>query len=673
MNVTRILRVLCLALLVPSLVITPQVSEVLAQVPPVSTVRSGRWSDPGVWSVRRPPALGEAVVVAAGHEVTYDVHSDVEIGRLLVQGAVRFARDRSTRLDVGNVVVDRGGYLAIGTPGAPMPAGVTAEIRLVISPSARCVGGTSFVERDIGVWVFAGGRWDVFGTPVRATWTKLAAPVPVGTSTVQVVGDTTDWPVGAWIVVTPTDLPDLEYDEAQTYPQYEERQIRQVVRRAGSTEITLDSPLRYRHEAAGDATGEVALLSRNVVITSKYPGRAMQGHTIYLQGATGGIGYTEFRDLGNFACLGRYPVHFHMMGDTSRGMRVRGASIWRSDNNFMNIHGASGITVEDTVGYRASGVGYFVGELAAGMESVDNVLVGNLAARVVYREGQLRSPANSRHRATGFWIHSHNSALIGNVASGTWSFGNPSGFHLAEQMHTTPGYATLLMVRNEAHSTTGAGLFTWVNGGPVDHVVDFRAWRNNYAGIQWGAYGNQMRVHRATLFENRRYNFQTTTVGWMLADSRLYGTPAYPTEVGVFIAGYFIANDPARPAAVVRSTFAGHRVDVSQDHTACAFGSEGSNPESARCAATYLALTDSRFGSARPFDFGWQRNANSWLTVSGYAGAASLPAHFRLTRRDRPRPDADARYDAAADAWLDPMAAAASSPLAPWRQPGSAT
>jgi hypothetical protein len=459
----------------------------------------------------------------------------VEIGRLQIQGSLLFARDRSTRLDVGNVIVIRGGYLEVGTPGAPMPAGVTAEIRLVIPASARCVGGTSFVEGDIGVWVY--GRWDVFGSPVRATWTKLAVPAPVGTSSVQVAGDVTDWPVGAWIVVTPTDLPNLNYGQAQDYPQYEERQIRQVVRRAGVTEITVDSPLQYLHEATGDVAGEVALLSRNVVITSKYQGRGMQGHTVYLNGATGGIGYAEFRDLGNFACLGRYPVHFHLMGDTSRGMRVLGASIWRSDNNFMNIHASSGITVEDTVGYRASGVGYFVGEVAEGMHSVDNVLVGNLAARVVYREGQLRSPSDSRHRGTGFWIHSHNSALIGNVASGTWAYWDPSGFHIAEQTRTTAGYPLLVMVRNEAHSSQGSGLFTWINGGPGDHIVDFRAWRNHYAGIQWGAYGNNVRVHRALLFENRRYNLQTTTVGWMLADSRLYGTPAYPTEVGVFMRG----------------------------------------------------------------------------------------------------------------------------------------
>lgn len=661
---TVVFVVVCLALLVGAFPIPHQtMPQLLAQTATVQSVRSGRWSDPSMWSAAHVPGAGESVLIATGHSVVYEVFSDVEVGRLQILGSLSFARDRYTRLDVGNVIVDRGGTLDMGNPGDPIPATASAELRLVIPSGAACTGGSAFVEGDIGVWVY--GRWDVFESPVRATWTKLAAPAAVGTSTVQVAGDVTDWPVGAWIVVTPTDQPSLNYGQAQVYPQYEERQIRQVVRRAGVTEITVDSPLQYLHEATGDVAGEVALLSRNVVVTSKYPGRAMQGHTIYLNGATGGIGYAEFRNLGNFACVGRYPVHFHLMGDTSRGMRVRGASIWRSDNNFMNIHASSGITVEDTVGYRASGVGYFVGEIAEGMHSVDNVLVGNLAARVVYREGQLRSPSDSRHRASGFWIHSHNSALIGNVASGTWSNGDPSGYHIAEQTRTTPGYPVLVMVRNEAHSTRGSGLFTWVNGGPVDHIVDFRAWRNQYAGIQWGAYGNNMKVHRALLFENRRYNLQTTTVGWMLADSRLYGTLAYPTEAGVFIAGYFIANNPARPATVVRSTFAGHQVDVSQDHSTCGFGTEESNPVSSRCAATYLSLTDSRFGTSRPFDFGWQRNANSWYAVSGYSGTTGLPVNFRLTRRDRPRPDGDALLNVSTDAWLDPLAAPVSSPLAP--------
>ncbi len=151
--------------------------------------------------------------------------------------------------------------------------------------------------------------------------------------------------------------------------------------------------------------GEVALLSRNVILTSKYPNSVQNGHTLVMAGARVGLSHTEFRRLGDLGCLGRYPIHFHMMGDSSRGTRVLGVSIWRSDNNFLNIHGSNGITIEDSVGYDATGVGFFVGEPAPGMRSVDNMLVGNLAARVVYGNGALLDPADSRHtvpRVSGF-------------------------------------------------------------------------------------------------------------------------------------------------------------------------------------------------------------------------------------------------------------------------------
>jgi hypothetical protein len=625
-----------------------------AQSVGVQSVRSGRWSEAATWSTGRVPGRGESVLIAAGHTVTYDVFSDVEIGRLQIQGTLTYARDRFTRLDVGNVIVDRGGALDMGNPSNPIPPTVTAELRLVIPAGATCTGGTSFVEGDIGVW--NSGRWDLHGAPLRVTWTKLTAPAVPGALLLNVYDDVTDWQPGAWIVVTPTDLGSRLVNDSGNSPQYEERQIVRVTRRTGYTEIAINAALQYRHEAAGDAVAEVALLTRNVVVTSKYPGGTMQGHTMYMSGATGGISYAEFRDLGDFGCLGRYPVHFHMMGDSSRGMRVRGASIWRSDNNFMNIHASNGITVEDTVGYRTTGVGFFIGEPAAGMSTVDAVMVGNLAARVVYRQGALLSPADSRFRPSGFWIHTYNTQLIGNVASGAWSLSfYDSGFHLAEQMATTSGFNTFLMVRNEAHSNNGAGLFSWSNSDTPGTVVDFRSWRNGNAGIRWGAYDNRVRVHRAALFENGLFNLESTILSTYLVDSQLFGTPAFPTPTGMTIDGYFIANDPTRPAAVFRTTFSGHQVDVTQDHSSCSSAVEEQNPLSADCAGVYLVFGNDRFNSARPFDFGWHRNANSWWAVNNYGGAMSLPATFRLTRRDRPRPDADATINASTDSWLDPL------------------
>jgi len=646
--------VLCTVLIVSAFPVFRQTPQLHAQVPfTVSAIRSGRWSDAAVWSTGRVPVQGDSVLIAAGQAVTYDAYSDVEVGRLQIQGTLAFARDRATRLDVGNVVVDRGGTLDMGTPSSPIPSTVSAELRLVIASGATCTGGTAFVEGDTGIWVY--GRWDVRGTPVRVTWTKLAATASAGSTVVQVADDVTDWAVGSWVVLTSTALGSEANN--RTNPQYDERQIRQVVRRGAGAELTLSAGLQFAHEASGQTVGEVALLTHNVVVTSKYPGRTMQGHTMYLSGSTGSIGYAEFRDLGNFGCLGRYPVHFHLMVDSSRGMYVRGASIWRSDNNFMNIHASNGITVEDTVGYRTTGVGYFIGEPVdedtPSMISVDNVFVGNLSARVVYREGALRSPADSRIRAAGFWIHSFNTAIIGNVASGSWAMGwDDSGYHIAERIRSQVGFAPLRMVHNESHSNSGTGMFTWTNNEGATSIVDLRAWRNN-VGLKVGAYGNGLRWHRERLYQNGDANFSSSIISTYLVDSELTATPGSST-IGWFLAGYFISPDPALPSVISRNTFTSHQVDVAQDHSACTNGSE-SDPLNFYCAPTYVQFTDNRFSAPRPFDFGWQRNTNAWWVVNNYSGTTSLPSNFRLTRRDLPRPDTDATYNAGTDSWLDPL------------------
>ncbi|MDR7417394.1 MAG: G8 domain-containing protein [Armatimonadota bacterium] len=636
-----------------------------AQTADVSSIRSGLWSDPNTWSTRRVPQRGERVTVAAGHTVTYNVYSDVEVGRLLIRGTLVFARDRNTRLDVGNVIVDDGGYLEMGTAANPIPAAYQAEIRFVISSTASCTGGASFVERDTGLWVFGGGRWEAHGAPVRVTWTKLAARAAAGVSVIRVVDDVTDWEPGSTLVVTPTDMGRREASEALSNPYYEEVQLVRAIRMTGHTELQLSRTLRYTHEGTGETAGEVALLSRNVVVTSKYPDDQVQGHTMFMHGAEGGLSYVEFRQLGNLGCLSRYPVHFHMMEETSRGMRVRGLAIWDSNTQLLNIHASHGVTVEDTIGYHGTGIGFFVGEPHERMFSVDNVLVNNLVARIVYRDGAL----NGAHRASGFWIESLNAALVGNVASGSWGRSlEDAGFHIAEGPDFHPDFGTLQMVRNESHTNNGSGLHTWNNSGPPYAVVDFRAWRNGFAGIKWGAYRNRMHVHRALLFENGTYNLQTTAIQIFVADSQLFGTTAYATPIGLYIDRYFISNDPASPSEVHRSTFSGHQDHVAQSHTRCPSSAEERDPRSRECSASYMLFADNRFNGGTAFDFGWHRNANSYFHIRNWNGTASptiAATQFRLTRRDRPRPSTLAYLYEPYDAWLDPAAASPARPSPP--------
>ena len=156
-------------------------------------------------------------------------------------------------------------------------------------------------------------------------------------------------------------------------PVYTEERVLQGVEGA---HLTLDRPLDFEHLGDGDYRGEVANLSRNVVVESADPA-AVRGHTMYHRDSAGSISYAEFRHLGKEGVLGRYSLHFHLVGDTMRGSSVIGASIWDSDNRWLTIHGTNYLVVRDCVGYQSVGHGFF---LEDGTE-VYNVLDRNLAVQ----------------------------------------------------------------------------------------------------------------------------------------------------------------------------------------------------------------------------------------------------------------------------------------------------
>ena len=171
-------------------------------------------------------------------------------------------------------------------------------------------------------------------------------------------------------------------------------------------------PLAFDHLRREDYRGEVANLSRNVVVESADPG-GVRGHTMYHRDSAGSISYAEFRHLGKEGKLGKYSLHFHRVGDTMRGSSVVGASIWDSGNRWITIHGTNYLVVRDCVGYRTVGHGFF---LEDGTE-VDNILDRNLAVQAV-RGKPLPDQVFpfDRNDGAGFWWANSLNAFTRNVA-----------------------------------------------------------------------------------------------------------------------------------------------------------------------------------------------------------------------------------------------------------------
>lgn len=395
------------------------------------SIRSGAWSDPATWAGKRLPKAGDFVQVRAGHTVLYDVNSDQALRMVHVAGKLTFSREKSTRLDVGLLKVQSGeettedGFscdlhatpppdatgkpgeratLEVGTAEAPIPAGVTAKIRMVY------FAGTDR-EQLPGV-VSCGGRMEFHGAPLSRTWVKLGTPVKPGDTTVTLSEPVTGWRPGDHLIVTGSkETYGGSFRKTAGSKSRAQTEERTLVKLEGTT-ATLDAPLHFDHYGTGDYRSEVANLSRNVIVESADP-EGVRGHTMYHRGCKGGISYAEFRHLGKEGVLGKYSIHFHLVRDTMRGSGVLGASIWDSKNRWITVHGTDYLLIRDCVGYQSLGHGFF---LEDGTEQY-NVLDRNLAVQAY---GTKPLPKQvipfDLNDGAGFWWANGRNTLTRNVA-----------------------------------------------------------------------------------------------------------------------------------------------------------------------------------------------------------------------------------------------------------------
>jgi hypothetical protein len=439
--------------------------------PVIRSAGNGPWSAGATWEGGKVPGAGARVLIRAPHKILYDVQSDAVIRAINVAGVLTFAADRDTRLDVGLIAIrpgeefseegfDCSGHiesgpsampqpaLEVGTPDRPIDARHTALIRLTY------VSGMD--KESCPAIVCCGGRMDFHGAPMSRTWVHLDHTAKAGAQAVVLGEPVTGWRVGDRVIVTATQHTYRKSDFT------EERRITAI----DGTSVTLDQPLKYEHQGDGDYRGEIANLSRNVMVESADPA-GLRGHTMFHNRSAGSIRYAEFRHLGKRGVLGRYALHYHLCGDTMRGSSVIGASIWDSDNRWLTIHGTNYLIVRDCVGYRSVGHGFFMED---GTE-VFNVLDRNLA--VGARRGK-RLPKQvlpfDQNDGAGFWWANSLNTFTRNVAVDNGQYGfryeatPSSALKLTLRVQQPDGALKALDIRtlpfvrfddNEVHSSTG--------------------------------------------------------------------------------------------------------------------------------------------------------------------------------------------------------------------------
>ncbi len=416
----------------------------------IKSSQSGPWSSPKTWAGGQVPGAGARVLIQNGHTVTYDVASEEVIRGIQISGVLKFATDRNTRLEVGVIRIenldhyceegfdcqvapdakpaahspgshqeDRGPALEIGRPEAPVPAGFTAMIRL------HYVEGMD--KESCPAIVCCGGRMDIHGAPLERTWVKLPyQSAKVGEARIVMPYPLPGWKVGDRIIISGTTRQfgylgtrttrDGESNSVADNPTTEERIITGM-RRWGAFDsklqiVSLNEPLKFDHVVDGEFRAEVANLTRNVVIESADPD-GVRGHTMYHADSSGSISYAEFRHLGKRDTLGKYPIHYHLVGDTMRGSSLIGVSVWDSHNRWITVHGTQYLVVKDCVGYKSIGHGYF---LEDGTE-VYNIFDRNLGVQAL-RGKPLPNQVLpfDQNLGSGFWWANSLNTFTRNVA-----------------------------------------------------------------------------------------------------------------------------------------------------------------------------------------------------------------------------------------------------------------
>jgi hypothetical protein len=400
----------------------------------IRSVRDGKWSEADTWRPARVPGKGDRVLVARGTRVEYDAKSEAVVRLVQVVGTLAFARDCDTELNVAVLTVqhseecsehgfacefegDKEGpktadhdwpTLLVGTPEQPIPAQHTARIRL------HYLDGMD--KDDAPAIACCSGRLELHGSPLPRTWVKLAADVKPGDASITLAEEVKGWRVGDEIIVTAsTRAEGYTSFRNDREPQTEPRKIAKIEGRT----LTLDQPLRKGHSGSGEFRAEAANISRNVIVETADPA-GPRGHTVYHAHSRGGISYARFAHLGKEGVLGRYAIHFHLVGDTMRGSSIVGAAITDSHNRWITLHGTQYLVIRDCVGYQSVGHGYFMEDGTEIYNLLDhNLAVHSYAGKPLPKQ-VLPFDANE---GAGFWWANGRNTITRNITTENDAYG----------------------------------------------------------------------------------------------------------------------------------------------------------------------------------------------------------------------------------------------------------
>jgi hypothetical protein len=399
------------------------------------------------------------------------------------------------------------------------------ELRFDGDPLAYVGGGNDPVASDVGLWVMGAGVLDAQGTPTTA-WARTTPA---------------DWDPADPVAIAPSTF-------GVYTPTYST---------SGATPLPQGGIVLEDGSLLGT---EVANLGQDVVIGA-LDGR--RGHIFIRSTGIQVLRFVLLDQLGvetvsapSATGTGRYPLHFHMNDDASRGTVVEGVVALDSRQHAFVPHRSNGITFDTTAAINTTLSPYW---WDPSTEEVDNssddvAFLCSLAVRV---------NTNAATRMGAFTLGSGvGNSVIDSVAVGVPGTKTQSGYLWPENGGTgSPDSGVWTFENNVAHNNAN-GIFVWQNDSS-NHVIDgFVAYRNGISGVNHGAYFNRYQYHGLELLDQ-----PVGIVDHALGDPGIgltFHSPVIDGRGRAGAVGFRAANhaNPGNPVTLTSPVFQGTAIDI---------------------------------------------------------------------------------------------------------------
>ncbi|GJL91747.1 Ig-like domain-containing protein [Hyphococcus sp.] len=420
-------------------------------------VNNGSWFDPNTWANGAVPGEGAKVVIPEGVEVQYDGESAVSLFTVRVDGALEFATDQDTFMEVDTFVVSPTGRLTIGTIDNPVDANVQAVIQIADNGPIDVAWDPQLLSRG----VISHGEFETHGAE-KDPFLKVAIDPMAGDNTLTLEAPPNGWQVGDKLVLTGTHLTESVELAPMTPRDLETEDEELTITRIEGNVIYFDTPLQYDHEAPrSDLKAYVANYTRNVRFETENADTVpvhQRGHVMLMHSDNIDVRYSEFLELGR-------------TDKSERAFDVADLDHVDSDSNVkarysLHLHRAGVSEVDDPA--------YLVGNSVWGspgwgfVQHDSNAILADNAAYDVYGAAFVAETGNE----IGAWSHNIAIKSIGNAGGAKWQ-DDVAAFDLGR---TGAGFwfqgRLVEAVDNVAAGVPGGHGFVWMSRGegviPVD-------------------------------------------------------------------------------------------------------------------------------------------------------------------------------------------------------------